>query len=240
MAVVKVKYVTSKHQIKVHLRYIVHRVGRDREKMSRQLFTSQGTVVEKDFAYRLIETLTKGGAFYKAIINFDPVKEDGKKDLNVHAITEKVMHRFQALIQQEVAKPLDFIAVLHDDHTDKRHIHAIVFVHGRVRKETFRALSTDLRAAAFQEISRQHERDYVREQLREGKWLSLHPAHRAKRAQDVQARPARLGFRRLECGHWQELWTTQAHQCEKQPQLELKREEQGFELEQELELGLSL
>ena len=85
MAIVKLKYTRSKEGIKRHLRYIVHRPGKDMKKPTRELFQHNYQSVSKQYAYDLINGAPKGTVFYKMTINFHPRKEDTRKDLDLHA-----------------------------------------------------------------------------------------------------------------------------------------------------------
>ena len=65
MAIVKLKYTRSKEGIKRHLRYIVHRPGKDMKKPTRELFQHNYQSVTKQYAYDLINGAPKGTVFYK-------------------------------------------------------------------------------------------------------------------------------------------------------------------------------
>jgi hypothetical protein len=74
MAVVTLKYIKSKPQIKAHLRYITHRRGETRERITRLLFGRDG-LTDKRAAYEMIDSGKRGTAFFKIMISPDPVKE---------------------------------------------------------------------------------------------------------------------------------------------------------------------
>src|SRR5687768_12053583 len=134
MAIVKVKYTRDPIKIKEHLRYIVHRPGKDREKMTRELFDAYDRS-DKAQAYDLIDA-TKRPLFFKIILNFDAKKEDTYKDLDLQHLTRQTLSQMQRLIGRDVP----FVATIHDDHTPLRHIHAIGMVQGRIAKEDFKKL----------------------------------------------------------------------------------------------------
>jgi hypothetical protein len=140
MAIVKLKYTRGKEGIKRHLRYIVHRPGKERERLTRELFQHNYQGVSKQYAYGLIDGAPKGTVFYKMTINFHPRKEDTRKDLDLHSITSLTVREMQARIGREVP----FIATVHDGHADTilRHIHAVCLVQGRLSKEEFAKLKT--------------------------------------------------------------------------------------------------
>jgi len=135
MAIVKLKYTRSRDGMKRHLRYIVHRPGKEQEKLTREIFHHNYLSVTKQYAYDLINTAPKGTVFYKMTINFHPVKEDTHKDLDLHAITSLTVREMQLRLGRSVL----FIATIHEGHanTELRHIHAICLVQGRVSKEDF-------------------------------------------------------------------------------------------------------
>ena len=140
MAIVKLKYTRSKEGIKRHLRYIVHRPGKDMKKPTRELFQHNYQSVTKQYAYDLINGAPRGTVFYKMTINFHPRKEDTRKDLDLHHITSLTVREMQARIGRDVP----FIATVHDGHADTglRHIHAVCLVQGRLSKEEFAKLKT--------------------------------------------------------------------------------------------------
>jgi hypothetical protein len=156
MAIVKVKYTRDPIKIKEHLRYIVHRPGKDREHMTRELFDAYDRS-DKVYAYELIDA-TKSPLFFKIILNFDAKKEDKFKDLDLQHITRQTLSQMQRLIGRDVP----FVAVIHDDHTPLRHVHAIAMVWGKIAKADFQKLKT-LRLTATEEARSQRRlRDRVR------------------------------------------------------------------------------
>jgi hypothetical protein len=166
MAIDKVHYISKFDPSRVgkalkHLRYIVHRKGREGEKMERQLFTNKGAV-PKEYAQSLIEN-SRGMNIFKIILNFDPKREDIFKDLDLRSITHHVMLKLKELLQQD----FEWVAVMHNDHgrlrfdgTPKRHIHSMVFVNGRLEKEHL----TMLREVAHEQAMKQRlQLDLMRE-----------------------------------------------------------------------------
>ena len=164
MAIVKLKYTRGRDAIKAHLRYIVHRPGKAREKVTRELFQHNYFSVTKQNAYELINTAPKGTVFYKMTINFHPVKEDTHKDLDLQAITSLTVREMQLRIGRQVP----FIATIHDGHemTDLRHIHAICLVQGRLSKEAFAKLKTLWQTASAEVRLQRRLRDRVQERHR--------------------------------------------------------------------------
>ena len=90
MAIVKARYVRGKSRIKAHLRYITHRRGMEGERITRPLFGKDGAL-SKQHIYGMIDATRPGAIFQKFVINFHPVKEDTRKDLNLWEITRKTL-----------------------------------------------------------------------------------------------------------------------------------------------------
>jgi hypothetical protein len=161
MAIVKVNYSRSIEHIKQHLRYIVHRPGKDREHMTRELFDTFDRR-DKAHAYKLIDA-TKHPLFFKIIINPDPKREDTRKDLDLQHLTRQTIAEMQRLIGRD---DLPFVATIHNDHTPLRHIHAIAMVQGRIAKANFYQLKTLWKTATAEARSQRRSRDRVREHPR--------------------------------------------------------------------------
>jgi hypothetical protein len=136
MAVVKLKYIRHRSQLKRHLRYITHRRGSEEGKITRALFTSDG-LTDKRAVYDLIDTARRGTVFYKLMINLDPRQEDTRKDLDLEHITRQTIRA----LERNLGLTLPFAAVVHPaDHTALRHVHGMFLLPNRVSKDAFRAL----------------------------------------------------------------------------------------------------
>jgi hypothetical protein len=146
MAVVTLRYIRNRQQIKAHIRYITHRRGKDGEKLSRLLFNERG-VTDKQAVYRMIDAAKRGTLFYKVMISPDPVKEDAERDLDLQQITRRTLRR----LERELGRHVRFVAVVHADHTDKRHVHGIFLIAGRLSRAAFKTLARTARLAATQE-----------------------------------------------------------------------------------------
>jgi REP element-mobilizing transposase RayT len=131
MAVVKTNYVrrgkVGNAKAKDNARYIQHRPGKDKERVWRPLFTSDGPMTRLE-AYQFIDEAPKGTHFYTVIVNPDPKTEDTHKDLDMRAITITTMQT----IEEIVGQPVIWVAAVHDDHTDKNHVHALAAVPRRL------------------------------------------------------------------------------------------------------------
>jgi len=152
MAIVKARYVRGKDRIKAHLRYITHRRGEEGERMTRPLFGRDGAL-SKQQIYDMIDKTRRGAVFHKFVINFHPVKEDTRKDLNLWEITQKTL----AHIKSPFGDGVPFVATIHDDHTLLRHIHGFFIVEGKLNKEEFRKIK-GLWKVASAEVRRQRNR----------------------------------------------------------------------------------
>jgi hypothetical protein len=161
---------TERARAKATIRYIQHRPGKDHERKARTLFGLDGPMGRWQ-AYRMVDEAEKGRYFYRFVINPDPVNEDKERDLPLREIIEHTMQTLKA----RTKTPVQWVAAIHDDHTDKRHIHALAIVKGRLNREALEML----RDAATEEAELQrHARDVMREveayqqEREEALWLS--------------------------------------------------------------------
>jgi hypothetical protein len=158
MAIVKVTYTRSRPKMKAHVRYITHRPGREGEKLSRRLFDLNG-FSDKDHAYRLIDNAPRGSIFFKTILSLDPKREDRDKDLDLQHITRKTIRQ----LQEQLGRPVQFIATIHNDHAPHRHVHGMLIMQGKLSREDFKLL----RDTATQEAKLQRRTlDVARENLK--------------------------------------------------------------------------
>ncbi|HVI79756.1 MAG TPA: hypothetical protein VM715_16620, partial [Candidatus Acidoferrum sp.] len=174
MAIVKNNYVKrgsgQRDRVKASLRYIAHRPGKDNKRMYRELFGYDG-VMEKDQAYRMFDAAEKGTNFFRLVISTDPKREDTYKDLQMRAIAIKTIQHLEEKLHLE--GKIQFVAAIHNDHTNIRHIHAIVLVPKKLSREEFKVFQ-DLKHAATAEALRQRQQlDQVREAQRQqtGRYL---------------------------------------------------------------------
>jgi hypothetical protein len=159
MAIVKANYVKKgegeRERAKAIIRYIQHRPGKDHERKSRTLFGIDGPMGRWD-AYRMVDEAPKGRYFYRFVINPDPVNEDKERDLPLREIIDYTMLK----LEERIKTPVQWVAAIHDDHTDKRHIHALAIVKGRLKREDLELLID----AATEEAQLQREaRNLMRE-----------------------------------------------------------------------------
>jgi hypothetical protein len=114
-------------QAKENVRYIQYRPGKDNERVMRPLFTNDSPMTRLE-VYELIDDAPKGTHFYTIIINPDPEKENAHKDLDMRQIAITTMQT----IAEIVDTPVIWVAAVHDDHTDKNHVHALAAVNRRL------------------------------------------------------------------------------------------------------------
>src|SRR5512132_2280296 len=153
MAVVTLKYMRDKEQIKANLRYFTHRSGREHEKLTRAIFTNVGETDKQEF-YRQVKYAGRGTVFFKFMISPDPKREDSGKDLDLPYITRRTMRK----LEQAIGRRLYFVAAVHNaDHTPIRHVHGIFLVRGRLSKEHFRLLQEIARAESTREALLQRQ-----------------------------------------------------------------------------------
>jgi len=192
MAIVKAKYVRGKSRIKAHLRYITHRRGLEGERMSRPLF-GKDSLLSKQQIYEMIDATRRGAVFHKFVINFHPVKEDTRRDLNLWEITRKTL----AHIKTKFGDNVPFVATIHDDHTTLRHIHGFFMVEGRLSKEEFSKVRGLWKVASFEARQQRKNLDRMHTSLGYKKLLPLienykrkHQQGRGKRQRYMHMQPA--------------------------------------------------
>jgi hypothetical protein len=174
MAVVKANYVkkgsTERASAKATIKYIQHRPGKDKERIARTLFGIDGSMGRWQ-AYGMIDDAEKGRYFYRFVVSPDPVNEDAEKDLPLREIFDSTMQTLEERLHQHI----QWVAAIHDDHTDKRHIHALAVVKGRLKREDLEEL---IKSATAEAQLQREARDLMREveayqrEREEGLWLS--------------------------------------------------------------------
>ena len=178
MAIVKARYVRGKPRIKAHLRYITHRRGLEGERITRPLFGKEGALSKLQI-YDMIDAAKRGAVFHKFVINFHPLMEDTRKDLNLWEVTCKTLEQ----IKTQFGDSVPFVATIHDDHTALRHVHGFFMVEGRLSKEEFGKIRGLWKVASF-EVRRQRRRlDRMHTSLRYKKLIPLLEKYKRKRGE---------------------------------------------------------
>ena len=122
------------------VRYIQHRAGKDGERVMRPLFTNDSPMTRLE-AYQFIDEAPKGTKFFTIIISPDPTTEDTYHDVDMRALTITTMQTVEEIMRgQGISSPVVWVAAVHDDHTDKNHVHALASLQGRLDKPDLRRL----------------------------------------------------------------------------------------------------
>jgi hypothetical protein len=139
MAVVRANYVkrgkNERKGAKANIRYIQERPGRDKEKLTRTLFGAADSMGRYE-AYQFINDAPKGTYFYRLKLSPDPVTEDTKRDLHMQKLTRQMMQG----LEKRLKTAIPWAGALHDDHTDKRHVHILAAIPRRLQKYELEAL----------------------------------------------------------------------------------------------------
>ena len=144
-----------------NVRYIQHREGKDDERVMRPLFTEDGPMTRLE-GYQFIDEAPKGTKFFTVIINPDPEKEDTHKDLDMRTLARTTMRTISQIMQEQgITTPVIWVAAIHDDHTDKNHVHALAALQGRLDEpdlDRIRAATTAACVEQRRELDRARER----------------------------------------------------------------------------------
>ena len=159
MAVVIAQYFKPNQQPKKaareNVKYIQFRKVKDREGITRTLFGSDGPMQRLE-ANQFIDDAPKGTKFYTIIISPDPEKEDSERDLDM----EQIAYTTMQTVEERVKTAVQWVAAVHQEHSDVRHIHALAAVKGWLNKPALVALI----ASATRECREQRrERDLMLE-----------------------------------------------------------------------------
>jgi hypothetical protein len=160
-------YTRSRKAIKATIRYNQHRAGKDGERKSRELFGLDGSL-GRIAAYEMIDTAEKGTVFFRFVISPDQEIEDTAKDLELRELTRQTM----LALQEHVEKRVPFAAAIHDDHTDKRHVHLVACLTSRLGPEHFQTMRE---RATEEALLQRQERDQGKQQQQQegGQWAGL-------------------------------------------------------------------
>ena len=144
------------------VRYIQHRTGKDGERVMRPLFTHDSPMTRQD-AYQFIDEAPKGTKFFTFIISPDPTTEDTHHDVDMRAITITTMQTVEAIMRgQGISSPVVWVAAVHDDHTEKNHVHALASLQGRLDTPDLKRL-IDVTTTACLEQRRELDRSRERQ-----------------------------------------------------------------------------
>jgi len=135
MAIVKASYTRNSRIAKAAVRYIENRPGKDGARVVRTLFNADGKVGRAD-VYTMIDQADNNSYFFRLVISPDPKREDSDNNLVLRALTEKTM----ASLEDRFQEPLPWVAVIHADHAEHRHVHVIAIVPERLQVQDFQRL----------------------------------------------------------------------------------------------------
>jgi hypothetical protein len=156
MAIIKATYTRQGSAAKASIRYIENRPGKDGARVVRTLFQADGKV-ERGDAYTMIDQADKTSFFFRLVISPDPQSEDNDKNLSLRKLTEQTIQSLEDRFQQ----PLQWVATIHADHAEHRHIHAIAIVPARLQVPDFQRMR---RAATEEAREQRRQLDLAREQ----------------------------------------------------------------------------
>lgn len=146
MAIIKATYTRQGSAAKAAVRYIENRPGKDGARVVRALFQADGKVGRAE-VYDMIDQAAHGSYFFRLVISPDPKSEDADKNLSLRDITERTLQSLEDGFQQ----PLQWVATIHADHAEHRHVHALAILPARLNKQDFQ----QMRAAATEEAREQ-------------------------------------------------------------------------------------
>ncbi|HJT58344.1 MAG TPA: hypothetical protein VJ761_17700 [Ktedonobacteraceae bacterium] len=146
MAIIKASYTCTGVRAKAAVRYIENRPGKDGGRTVRTLFHANGKV-ERAEVYQMIDQAVKGSYFFRLVISPDPTREDSDKNLDLRELADKTIQSVEERFQQ----PVQWVAAIHADHAEHRHIHVIAIVPGRLTVQDL----YQMRTAATEEACEQ-------------------------------------------------------------------------------------
>ena len=202
MANVITTYTRDRGAAKANIRYIQERPGRDREKLTRPLFDHAGFIGRHE-AYQFIdESAKKGRYFYRLKLSPDPAKEDGKRDLHMQKLTRSLIRS----LEKRLKTAIPWAGALHDDHTDKRHVHILAALPRRLKKYELEAL---IREVSFRCRQQRRELDFGKERTKRQERFILSTSSRSKiigkrpylTAERQSQKPAFSGGGRVSASH---------------------------------------
>jgi hypothetical protein len=147
MAIVKANYTRKVREAKASVRYIENRPGKDGARVLRTLFQADGKV-ERGDVYTMIDQADKTSYFFRLVSSPDPMSEDSDKNLSLRELTEQTI----ASLEDRFQRPLQWVAAIHADHTEHRHIHAMVIVPERLQVQDFKRMRSAATEAALEQV----------------------------------------------------------------------------------------
>jgi len=127
--------------------------------VQRTLFTAEGKIARSE-AYTMIDQATRTSYFYRFVFSPDPQGEDSDK----HLLLRELAHKAVAALEDRLQRPVQWVAAIHDDHTDHRHVHVIAIVPERLQVRDFQHMRI---AATAEALTQRRHLDARREQSQE-------------------------------------------------------------------------
>jgi len=171
MAIIKANFTRTGRVAKASVRYIENRPGKDGARCVRTLFKADGKV-ERSEVYAMIDAAAKGSYFFRLVISPDPKSEDSDKALRLRELAEITIASLEARFRQ----PLQWVATIHADHAEHRHVHAIAIVPERLNVQDFQSMkraATEAALEQLQELTRAREQQELNHAQGEGLGLEL-------------------------------------------------------------------
>lgn len=147
MAIVKASYTRKAGGARASVRYIENRPGKSGAKTQRTLFNADGKMDRRE-AYTMIDQADKNSYFFRLVISPDPKTEDQGRNLSLRELAERTMHSLEDRFQC----PLQWVAAIHADHADHRHIHAIAILPERLQVQDFQRMRGVATEAALEQL----------------------------------------------------------------------------------------
>jgi hypothetical protein len=162
MTIVKATYTRKVRGAKATARYIENRPGKDGVRVVRTLFNADGKI-ERNEVYAILDQADKNSYFFRLVISPDPQREDGGKSLLLREITERTIQS----LEDRFKRPLQWVATIHDDHAEHRHVHAIAIVPERLNVQDFQRMRSAATEVAREQLQRLDLIKEVRERYQE-------------------------------------------------------------------------
>jgi hypothetical protein len=147
MAIVKASYTRNGRNARASVRYIEHRPGRDGAKLWRTLFNADGKVERRE-AYTMIDQAPHGSYYVRLVISPDPTSEDSDRHLALRELTEKTI----ASLEDRFQRALQWVAAIHADHAEHRHIHALAIVPERLQVQDLQRMRSAATEEALEQV----------------------------------------------------------------------------------------
>ena len=96
----------------------------------------------------MIDQAATGSYFFRLVISPDPKAEDSDKNLMLRELTEKTI----ASLEDRFQRPLQWVAAIHADHAEHRHVHAIAIVPERLQVQDFQRMRSAATESALEQV----------------------------------------------------------------------------------------